>query len=65
VDLGDAGMRLAGRICGADGVWYYLEGDALDVSAVGPESAMIAPGTVVFAAEQGAVQVSVGAPAAT
>lgn len=65
VDLGDAGMRLAGRICGADGLWYYLEGDALDVSAVGPESAMIAPGTVVFAAEQGAVQVSVGAPAAT
>ena len=65
VDLGDAGMRLAGRICGADGIWYYLEGDALDVSAVGPESAMIAPGTVVFAAEQGAVQVSIGASAAT
>lgn len=60
VDLSDAGMRLAGRICGADGEWYYLEGDALDVSAVGPERAMIAPGTVVFAAEQGAVQVRVG-----
>jgi len=61
VDLGDAGMRLAGRVCGADGKWYYLEGDALDVSAVGPERAMISPGTVVFAAEQGSIQVSIGA----
>lgn len=60
VDLSDAGMKLAGRICGADGKWYYLEGDALDVSAVGPEQAMIAPGTVVFAAEQGSIHVSVG-----
>ena len=60
VDLGDAGMQLAGRICGADGKWYYLEGDALDVSAVGPEQAMISPGTVVFAAEQGSIQVSTG-----
>lgn len=60
VDLSDAGMHLTGRICGADGVWYYLEGDSLDVSAVGPERAMIAPGTVVFAAEQGAVQVRIG-----
>ena len=60
VDLSDAGMQLAGRICGADGRWYYLEGDALDVSAVGPEQAMISPGTVVFAAEQGSIQVSTG-----
>jgi len=60
VDLSDAGMQLAGRICGADGKWYYLEGDALDVSVVGPEQAMISPGTVVFAAEQGSIQVSMG-----
>lgn len=61
VDLGDGGMKLSGRICGADGVWYYLDGDSLDVSAVGPESAMLSSGTVVFAAEQGAIQVITGA----
>jgi len=60
VNMGDSGMRLAGRICGADGVWYYIDGDALDVSQIGPEQAMISAGTVVFAAELGAIQVSIG-----
>ena len=61
VDMGDAGMRLAGRICGADGAWYELEGDSLDVANVGPANAMISPGTVVFAAEPGSIQVRTGA----
>lgn len=61
VDMGDAGMRLAGRICGADGEWYELEGDSLDVTNVGPANAMISPGTVVFAAELGSIQVRTGA----
>lgn len=60
VDLGAAGMQLNGRICGADGQWYYLGGDALDVTAVGPERAMLTDGTTVFATEPGAVQVTTG-----
>ena len=59
VDLSAAGMRLSGRLCGADGEWYYLEGDALDVTAVGPDRAMLTSETVVFAAEPGAIQVTV------
>lgn len=59
VDLSSGGMRLGGRLCGADGQWYYLEGDALDVTAVGPERAMLTDGTTVFAAEAGAIQVTV------
>lgn len=59
VDLSSAGMQLSGRVCGADGKWYYLEGDALDVSAVGPDTAMLGKGTVVFAAEPESVQVTI------
>lgn len=58
VDLGAGGMQLTGRLCGADGKWYYLEGDALDVTAVGPERAMLTQETTVFATEPGAVQVT-------
>lgn len=59
VDLGAGGMQLTGRLCGADGEWYYLEGDALDVTAVGPERAMLTRETTVFATEPGAVQVTI------
>lgn len=59
VDLSAGGMRLSGRLCGADGKWYFLEGDSLDVTAVGPERAMLTNETVVFAAEPGAIQVVV------
>lgn len=59
VDLSSGGMHLGGRICGADGKWYYRDGDALDVSAVGPERAMLTDGTVVFAAEPGSIQVTI------
>ena len=59
VDLSPAGMYLGGRVCGADGEWYLLEGDSLDVSAIGPERAMLGAGTVVFAAEPGTIQVTV------
>lgn len=60
VDLSPGGMRLSGRLCGADGKWYFLEGDSLDVTAVGPDRAMLTSETVVFAAEPGAIQVEVG-----
>lgn len=59
VGLGAGGMQLEGRLCGADGVWYYVSGDSLDVSAVGPEEAMLTSGTVVFATEPGSIQVNV------
>ena len=59
VDLSAGGMRLSGRLCGADGRWYFLEGDTLDVTAVGPERAMLTDETVVFATEPGAIQVSI------
>lgn len=59
VDLSPAGMYLGGRVCGADGEWYLLEGDSLDVSAIGPERAMLGAGTVVFAAEPGTIQITV------
>lgn len=61
VDLSTGGMRLSGRLCGADGKWYYLEGDSLDVTSVGPERAMLTDETVVFAAEPGAIQVALDA----
>ena len=59
VDLSSGGMLLGGRICGADGKWYYLSGDSLDVSEVGNERAMLTAGTVVFAAEPGAIQITI------
>ena len=59
VGLGAGGMQLDGRICGADGSWYYITGDSLDVSAIGPEEAMLTAGTVVFATEPGSIQVNV------
>ena len=59
VGLGSGGMQLEGRICGADGLWYAVSGDSLDVSAVGPETALLTSGTVVFAADPGAIQVNV------
>lgn len=59
VDLSSGGMLLGGRICGADGRWYYLSGDSLDVSEVGNERAMLTAGTVVFAAEPGAIQITI------
>ena len=59
VDMSTGGMRLSGRLCGADGQWYYLEGDTLDVTAVGPERAMLTDETVVFAVEPGAIQLEV------
>jgi len=61
VDMSAGGMRLSGRLCGADGQWYYLEGDTLDVTAVGPERAMLTDETVVFAVEPGAIQITVDA----
>lgn len=59
VDLSPAGMYLGGRVCGADGQWYLLEGDSLDVTAIGPERAMLGTGTVVFAAEPGTIQITI------
>jgi hypothetical protein len=59
VDLSAGGMRLSGRLCGADGKWYFLEGDSIDVTAVGPDRAMLTDETVVLAAEPGAIQVDV------
>lgn len=60
VDLGAGGMQLSGRVNGADGVWYELHGDVLDTTtAIGPDRAMLADDTVVFAAEADAVHISV------
>jgi len=58
VDLSTGGMYLGGRVCGADGTWYYLEGDALDLDSITEERAMVTPGTTVFAAEPGALQIT-------
>lgn len=59
VDLSDGGMYLGGRVCGADGVWYYLSGDSLDLDSIDEDRAMITPGTTVFAAEPGSIQISI------
>lgn len=59
VDLGVGGMHLSGRVCGADGAWYHMSGDALDVSGIGPDAAMLTQDTVVFGAEPQAIQVIV------
>lgn len=59
VDLSPGGMYLGGRVCGADGAWQLLEGDALLVESVGPERAMLTSGTVVFAAEPGTIQITI------
>ena len=59
VDMSDGGMYLGGRVCGADGTWYYLSGDSLDMDSVDDDRAMVTPGTTVFAAEPGSIQISI------
>lgn len=61
VDLSAGGMYLGGRVCGADGRWYFTEGDALDLTDLGPDRAMVTPGTTVFASEPGSVQITIAA----
>lgn len=48
-DLGIMGMRLKGRILGADGAWRELSGDAIDAEDVANGAALIDRNTVVFA----------------
>lgn len=65
VDLGAGGMALSGRVCGADGVWYTLSGDALSTVAIGAgvsggDRNMLDANTVVFAAEPESMHVSIG-----
>ncbi len=59
VDLSTGGMYLGGRVCGADGAWYYLSGDALDLNSIAEDRAMITSGTTVFAAEPGSIQITI------
>ncbi len=59
VDLSEGGMHLGGRVCGADGEWYYFSGDSLDMTSVDEDRAMVTEGTTVFAAEPGSIQITI------
>jgi hypothetical protein len=51
VELGTHGMLLTGTIRGANGTWYTLSGDQLNVADISLPAALLTPDTVVFAAE--------------
>lgn len=56
-DLGISGMRLQGRIYGADGTWRVLSGDSLDVADVAEGAALIDRDTVVFTTSEDMINI--------
>ena len=52
INLGLNGMTLSGRVRGADGTWYSLQGDTLDIGSIQNGANLLAPATCCFAVEQ-------------
>jgi hypothetical protein len=47
-DTGSTGLRMQGRVRGADGVLRSIAGDGLDINAIRDPEALVAPESVVF-----------------
>ena len=58
INLGLNGMTLDGRVRGADGTWYTLRGDTLDIGSITNGANLLAPATCCFAAEQSSINIA-------